>query len=258
MSNNVRVEDRLEGSINFYSWKIRITTILEELELETFIEKDMLIPEDEIEKETWKRRNNKAKKIIVDSVKDHILPSIENLKKAFEIFTTIKNAFEINNSSRLITLKNQLMNIKMNKGETISSYFGRISEIRNHLNSIGNKVEDQELSILTLRGLPISWDAFIQVVSRPSIPSFDQLKNDCISEESRLISRGIVHTQEEENHALVSTQNHQEKKRKFKGKKNDYKKKNNKSKDMISPKYNVINVRNLDIFIANVQKGRES
>lgn len=216
MSNNVRVEDRLEGSINFYSWKIRITTILEELELENFIEKDMPIPEDEIEKATWKRRNNKAKKIIVDSVKEHILPSIENLKKAFEIFTTIKNAFEINNSSRLITLKNQLMNIKMNKGETISSYFGRISEIRNHLNSIGNKVEDQELSILTLRGLPISWDAFIQVVSRPSIPSFDQLKNDCISEESRLISRGIVHTQEEENQALVSTQNHQEKKRKEK------------------------------------------
>ena len=38
MPNNVRVEDRLEGSIKFYSWKIRITIILEELELETFIE----------------------------------------------------------------------------------------------------------------------------------------------------------------------------------------------------------------------------
>ena len=52
MSNNIRVEERLEGSINFYSWKIQITTIPEELELETFIEKDMPIPKDEIEKAT--------------------------------------------------------------------------------------------------------------------------------------------------------------------------------------------------------------
>lgn len=71
-------------------------------------------------KATWKRRNNKARKIIVDSVKDHILPSISNLKKAFEVFKTITNTLEINNSSRLLTLKNQLMNIKMNKEESQS------------------------------------------------------------------------------------------------------------------------------------------
>ena len=81
--------------------------------------------------------------------------------------------FEINNSSRLITLKNQLMNTKMSKEETISSYFGKITKIKNHLNSIGSKVEDQELSIIALRGLPLSWEAFIQVINRPSIPAFD-------------------------------------------------------------------------------------
>lgn len=128
MSNNVRVEDKLKGAANFFSWKIRITTILEESELQSFIESDISIPEDEAKKATWKRRNNKARKIIVDFVKDHILPSISNQKKAFEVFKTIKDMFEINNSSRLITLKNQLMNTKMNKGETISSYFGKISE----------------------------------------------------------------------------------------------------------------------------------
>ena len=101
-------------------------------------------------------------------------------------------------------------------------------KLKNHLNSIGNKVEDQELSILALKGLPLSWEAFIQVVSRPSIPSFDQLKTDCTSEESRLISRGIVSNQEGENQALFLAPNHQGKKRKFKGKKHDYKKKHNK------------------------------
>ena len=45
MSNNVRVEDRLEGASNFFSWKTRITTILEELKIETYIEEDIPIPQ---------------------------------------------------------------------------------------------------------------------------------------------------------------------------------------------------------------------
>ena len=89
MANNVRVEDRLEGASNFFSWKTRIITILEELELEEYIEKEIPIPQDETEKLTWKRRNNKAKKIIVDSVKDHILPSISEIKSTHEVFKTI-------------------------------------------------------------------------------------------------------------------------------------------------------------------------
>lgn len=103
MRNNVRVEDRLEGVTNFFSWKIQIATILEELELESFIESNISIPEDEAEKATWKRINNQARKIIVDSIKYNILPSISNLKKSFEVFKIIKDKFEINNSSRLLT-----------------------------------------------------------------------------------------------------------------------------------------------------------
>ena len=130
MANNVRVEDRLEGASNFFSWKTRIITILEELELEEYIEKEIPIPQDETKKLTWKRRNNKARKIIVHSVKDHILPSISKIKSAYEVFKTIKNTFEINNSSRLITLKSQLLNTKMEKGDSIHSYFEKISEMK--------------------------------------------------------------------------------------------------------------------------------
>ena len=113
----------------------------------------------------------------------------------------------------------------MNKEESISSYFGRISKIKNKLSSIGN----QELSIIALRGLPISWEAFIQVVSRLLIPAFDQLKNDCTSEESRLIFGGIISNQEGGNEALFLVSNNREKKRifKHKGKKNDQRKGNN-------------------------------
>lgn len=91
----------------------------------------------------------------------------------------------------------------MNKGETITSYFLRISELRDQLSTIGNNIDDMELRLIALRGLPITWESFIQCITRrPSLPKFDQLKNDCSQEESQLISRGIGPTKGNEIQAL--------------------------------------------------------
>ena len=94
MVNHVRLEDRLEGASNFSSWKIRVMIILREMELEKYIEINIMMPENELEKVTWKRHNNKAMKIIIDSLKDHIRPSISSLKTAFEMFSTIRDTFQ--------------------------------------------------------------------------------------------------------------------------------------------------------------------
>ena len=178
MVNHVRLEDRLEGASNFSSWKIRVLIILREMELEQYIESNLPMPESEVGKVTWKRHNNKAMKIIIDFVKDNILPSISNLQIAFEMFSTIQDTFEINNTSRLLTLKQDLLYIKMKNGESITSYFLRITELKDQLATMNNQVDDNELSMIALRGLPLSWETFIRgLSSRPELPKFDQLKN---------------------------------------------------------------------------------
>ena len=63
MSHTIRMEGRLEGPTNFMSWKIQINALMQELELESYIEKESKMPEDETKKATWKRRNNKAKEV---------------------------------------------------------------------------------------------------------------------------------------------------------------------------------------------------
>ena len=223
MVNHVRLEDRLDGASNFSSWKIRVLIILREMELENYIETNTPMPENESEKTTWKRHNNKAMKIIIDSVKDHILPSIANLKTAFDMFSTIQSTFEINNTSRLLTLKQDLLYIKMKNGESITSYFLRITELKDQLATMQNQIDDKELSMIALRGLPLSWETFIRgLSSRPELPKFDQLKNECTQEESRLASRGLNSNQDNDIQALYSKSN---KKRKF----NHNKKGNNKN-----------------------------
>lgn len=50
MASGIKVEDRLEGASNFFSWKIQILTLLEELELDSYVEENKNMPEEEPEK----------------------------------------------------------------------------------------------------------------------------------------------------------------------------------------------------------------
>ena len=55
-----------------------------------------------------------------------------------------------------MTLRNQLKNV-----ETIQSYFTRVSQIKEQLVAVEEEVENEEVVISTLNGIPGSWDSFI-------------------------------------------------------------------------------------------------
>lgn len=100
MVNGVRVEDRLEGVANFVSWKFRIMLALREHDLNAFVEKAIPIPDEDDEKLPW-TKNKKAMKILVDVVKDHIVPIISKLDTTYQMFTILKHMYEINSTLAL-------------------------------------------------------------------------------------------------------------------------------------------------------------
>ena len=53
-----------------------------------------------------------------------------------------------------MTLKNQLKNVKIQNAETIQSYFTRVSQIKEQLVAVEEEVENEEVMIATLNGLP--------------------------------------------------------------------------------------------------------
>lgn len=114
--------------------------------------------------------------MLVDAVKDHIVPIISKLEMAYDMFKSLESMYEINNTSRAFALKQQLHHVKMIKGEIITSYFMRITELRDQLSTIGHTIESKELTMLALNGLPSSWESFIQGISaRSKLPKFDRL-----------------------------------------------------------------------------------
>jgi hypothetical protein len=115
MVGNVPVEDRLDGAANFNFWKSRLLISLEESDLIKFVEEFVPEPTDVSDKTQWKKNDTKARKIIIYSVKDHLIPHIYSMKSTKVMFDALKKLFESKNTNRAIALKDQLQNIKMTK-----------------------------------------------------------------------------------------------------------------------------------------------
>jgi orotate phosphoribosyltransferase-like protein len=97
-----------------------------------------------------KEEDLKARKIIIYSVRDHLLPCISNLKTSYEMYEALKEMFESENTLRALTLKCQLQSTKMTKGDTVAIFFMNISEIKERLEAIGEIMSDRELVLSTL------------------------------------------------------------------------------------------------------------
>jgi hypothetical protein len=112
-------------------------------------------------KAKYKKNLVKAKRIIADSIKDHLIPHVSSFKIPKHMLDALSRLYEGKNINRKMTLRTQLKNVKMQNSETIQSYFTRVSQIKEQLEAIGDTIEEAKLVMTTLNGLPKSWESFI-------------------------------------------------------------------------------------------------
>ena len=87
-----------------------------------------------------------------------------------------------------MTLRNQLKNVKIQNAETIQSYFMRVCQIKEQLVAVEEEVDNEELVIATLNGLPGSWESIhARNVCQKEAITFSGLWEE--EEEARLIIR---------------------------------------------------------------------
>jgi hypothetical protein len=143
MRNKNLVEDMLDGSSNFSSWKSRLHITLEESDLLKLIEGTLPATTTDEENSKWKTYDVKARKIIIYSVRDHLLSCISTLKTTYLVYDALKKIFESNNTNISLTLKHQPQNLKMKKDDTVATFFMKISEIKDQLGAIGETVTNK-------------------------------------------------------------------------------------------------------------------
>ena len=214
MVKGLPVEDSLDGASNYGSWKPMVLFYLEENEVKEFALTTVPVLDDATQLASWKRNDVKAWKILMDSVKNHLVSHLAKSKTTKEMFDSLKKLFECDSASRSIALRTQLHTIKMNRSESVASYFMRIANLRDQLGDIGETIPDIEIYTYILRGLPKSRESFIQSVSGHSkMPKYDRLWVDCSKDEARLAAKhGNAY---DENQALAAHSSHQKGKKKF-------------------------------------------
>jgi len=225
----LRVEDRLEGVSNFRSWKSRMLMLLNEHDLKDHILRD--IPEPEAAREKTKHKKNEAiaMRIIMDSVRDHLVPVISNQDSAKKMYEALRNLFENENPSRIIALKDQLRQCKFTRDDSISTFFVKLSQIRDQLAAIGESTPDREMVLTAMAGLPSDWSPYVKgACARGKLPSFDEFWAECIQEETR--ENAMLPKEKEESIALVSKTGKKKKGKHYQGKQDFQPKQNTKFK----------------------------
>jgi hypothetical protein len=94
MATNVRYEDILEGASNYLQWKVRITIVLKEKHLWDFSSTTVTPPSsDRIDLDLHEVKEAKEKRIILDGVKDHLIPHLTEKKTTKEIWDALTKLY---------------------------------------------------------------------------------------------------------------------------------------------------------------------
>jgi hypothetical protein len=93
-------------------------------------------PQNVVAMEKFKYVGINSMSIIVDYIKDHLIPYISHLDSSKKMYDALTNLFSVRNIGQVMSLKNELRDMKMNDDDNISSYFVRISQIRDQLQAI--------------------------------------------------------------------------------------------------------------------------
>ena len=109
---------------------------------------------------SFNKKDIKARQIILDAVKDHAIPHILGKDHAFKMWDALNSLYDSSNENRKMVLRQKLRETKMTKFENVSSYLTFISQVRDELGFVGEKVDDADLVRVALNGFSQPWHDF--------------------------------------------------------------------------------------------------
>ena len=127
MASSTKLRDKLEGIEKFLAWKYRIGLNLRENYLEKYIKEEFAEPKEDEAKEKHQKYLIKEMRIIVDSIKYHLIPQVSSKKTPNKMYDVVSMMYEGNNINRKMKMRAQLKGTKMSKEESIQDYFTWVS-----------------------------------------------------------------------------------------------------------------------------------
>ena len=112
-------------SSNFAAWKFKLEIITDNNDVLDYIQGRVPKPPEiasVVVRNKHKKDELEAKQIIADGLQDNLLAYVGELRRSKEMYDNIVGMYEVNNLNEIISLKDQLKDTKMKKGEFVQSY----------------------------------------------------------------------------------------------------------------------------------------
>jgi len=161
MAENKFSIEKLNGT-NYASWSYQMKMVLMETKLWSVVEPGEEEPAENATnavKKAYVNRQGKALAKIALAICDEQQMHIRNKTTAKEVWDELQKLYAPKNSKfRTVQLRRQLYSYKMNTCESMENYMGQINKTVTDLSSIGDKIEDGDLAMIILCGLPDDYD----------------------------------------------------------------------------------------------------
>lgn len=118
----------------------------------------------------------KALALIGLCVEDHHLSTIDKCSTAKEAWETLASIYKAKSIAKVLQLKRELNSLKKETSEPITKYIARAKNIRDQLHAAGHKVDDEDVVLSALAGLPTEYNTLVSILENgDSAPTLDEV-----------------------------------------------------------------------------------
>ena len=193
---------------NFHAWKQKIKHLLALKDLSEFIEESS--PTDGADTATWKRKDRKAQAIIGLTLSDDILENVREVTSTKDMWQRICDVFERHTLLNKLSARRKFYTALKAESESALQFSNRIRQLASTLKSMKVTVDESEMAMALLNGLPETYDSLISALDalhgEEDDLRLDYVKSRVIQEEQRIENRiGQTHAKSEAS-ALLTNQ----------------------------------------------------
>ena len=206
-STGIRIDKLRED--NFHKWKTRIQLVMSLKEVDNYITDDPPARESDNYPATyakWRKGDLKAKALIGLTLFDSYLEQVQHASTPKEMWRLICDIFEKHTLLNKLAARRRFYTAKMHDNEKILPFAARIRQMAATLKSMSINIEDGEMAMALLNGLPDRFDSLISALDA-SHTDDKQLTFElvCMCGQSRCLQEEQRHTQRDQD-ALIKSE----------------------------------------------------
>lgn len=144
----------------FDNWEFRLKLLLDQHDVLIAVTNNMPSETDDNKAlEDYKRKDIRARNIIVNNLSDNILEMIKDKTSAKEMLSTLESVFRKTGISSQVQYQRKLRNLKYDEKKSLNSFLIEFEKTVSELRNAGGRIDTRELITQLLSVMPPSYAA---------------------------------------------------------------------------------------------------